>query len=95
LPPLFEWAADTVAATLAFLIVLAAAVLLHRSAHFLQNQLPKFCIWLIYGAAGVLFLLDVAGFVLLVLPAFWDLIPQKLQALVRAVEARPRLGDVQ
>jgi hypothetical protein len=61
---------DTVAATLAFLIVLAAAVLLHRSAHFLQNQLPKFCIWLIYGVAGVLVLLDVAGFVLLVLPAF-------------------------
>jgi hypothetical protein len=77
LSPLFEWAVDTVAATSAFLIVLAAAVLLHRSAHFLQNRLPKFFIWLIYGVAGVLFLLDVAGFVLLVL------IPQEFQALVR------------
>jgi hypothetical protein len=81
--PLFEWALHALAAVVAFLIIMAAAFLLHQSAHLVRGRLPRFFIWLIHGVAWLLFLLDVLGFVLLILPPFWDLIPQELQALIR------------
>jgi hypothetical protein len=81
--PLFEWAVHAFAAVLAFLIIMAAAILLHQSAHLVRDRLPRFFILLIYGVAWLLFLLDVLGFVLLILTPFWDLIPQEFQALIR------------
>jgi hypothetical protein len=81
--PLLEWALHAIAAAIAFLIIMAAAVLLHHSAHYVRGRLPTLFIWLIHGVASLLFLLDVLGFVLLILTPFWDLIPQEIQALIR------------
>jgi hypothetical protein len=89
--PLFEWAVHAAVAVAAFLIITAVAVLLHASAHGLRlrHWLPSPFIRLINFVASVLFLMDVVGFLFIVFPPFWALIPPELQALIRHLVGLP------
>ncbi|HXA24252.1 MAG TPA: hypothetical protein VNW90_18360 [Acetobacteraceae bacterium] len=64
-------------------VVIPGCAGMHHSADLVRDRLPRFFILFIYGVASHLFLLDVLGFVLLILTPFWDLIPQEFQALIR------------
>jgi hypothetical protein len=83
LPPLLELAIHDVVAVIAFLIIVAAALLLHRSAHFIEDWLPRPFIWIIHGVAWLLFLLDVLGFIIVVVQPFGGPTLEEFREVIR------------
>ena len=80
--PFFEYLQHVAVAAVVFIAIGGVAVVLHFSAHLARPRLPSFFNKTIDAVAVLLFLLDVIGFVLLVMEEFWKSIPPGFRTLL-------------